>query len=108
MCVPSQSLGRMIAVVLGDLRVILRFIQVTFFGSAFHFVTAASLAVLIILLRYSSKNKINYCLLKHFIKRHKCLVLRHHLNQEQEWDMSVPFSHFSPIYICSSSSFFPS
>jgi hypothetical protein len=48
----------MIAVVLGDLPVILRFMQVKFIGSAIHFVTAASLAILIILLRYSSKIKL--------------------------------------------------
>jgi hypothetical protein len=50
----------MIAVVPGDVRVILQFIQVKLCGSAFHCVTAATLAVLIIFLRYSAKNKVNY------------------------------------------------
>jgi len=50
----------MITVVPGDLSVILQFIHVKFIGNAFHCVTAASLAVLIIFLSYSAKNKINY------------------------------------------------
>ena len=45
----------MITAVPGDLRVILQFVRVKFCGSAFHCVTAASLAVLIIFLPNSAK-----------------------------------------------------